>query len=116
MRSSENLKSDIVVVRDGEEALDFLLCRGVFQDSSLSHPVTLVFVGSEIAEGGGLEVLPEIKAKPETRAIPVVVMTSSGEERDVVECYKRGVNSYIQNLSTLRSSGRQSGPPVYIGW
>jgi CheY-like chemotaxis protein len=44
----------------------------------------------------GLEVLREIKAKPETRAIPVVVMTSSGEERDVVECYKLGVNSYIQ--------------------
>jgi CheY-like chemotaxis protein len=92
----ENLKNRVIVARDGEEALDFLFCRGVFQERSPHNPPKLVLLDLKLPKRGGLEVLREIKSKPETRAIPVVVMTSSGEERDVVESYKLGVNSYIQ--------------------
>ncbi len=92
----ENVKNQIVVARDGAEALDFLFCRGQFRDRSPNHPPNLVLLDLKLPKVSGLEVLREIKAKPETRAIPVVVMTSSGEERDVVDSYKLGVNSYIQ--------------------
>jgi two-component system, response regulator len=92
----ENVKNEVVVVRDGAEALDFLFCRGTFSDRSPNHPPKLVLLDLKLPKVNGLEVLREIKAKPETRAIPVVVLTSSGEERDVVDSYKLGVNSYIQ--------------------
>src|SRR5438105_1308109 len=72
----ENLKNQITVVRDGEEALDFLFCRGVFHDRSLSQPPKLVLLDLKLPKISGLEVLREIKARPETRPIPVVVMTS----------------------------------------
>jgi two-component system response regulator len=92
----ENVKNRIVVARDGAEALDFLFCRGEFRDRSPNHPPKLVLLDLKLPKVSGLEVLREIKTKPETRAIPVVVMTSSVEERDVVESYKLGVNSYVQ--------------------
>jgi CheY-like chemotaxis protein len=92
----ENVKNQIVVARDGAEALDFLFCRGAFSDRSANRPPKLVLLDLKLPKVSGLEVLREIKAKQETRAIPVVVMTSSGEERDVVDSYKLGVNSYIQ--------------------
>jgi two-component system response regulator len=92
----ENVKNEVVVVRDGAEALDFLFCRGTFSERSPNHPPKLVLLDLKLPKVNGLEVLREIKAKAETRAIPVVVLTSSGEERDVVESYKLGVNSYIQ--------------------
>jgi two-component system, response regulator len=92
----ENVKNQIVVARDGAEALDFLFCRGGFSDRSPNHPPKLVLLDLKLPKVSGLDVLREIKSKPETRAIPVVVMTSSGEERDVVDSYKLGVNSYIQ--------------------
>jgi CheY-like chemotaxis protein len=92
----ENVKNAVAVVRDGAEALDFLFCRGAFCDRSPNHPPKLVLLDLKLPKVTGLEVLREIKSKPETRAIPVVVMTSSGEERDLVDSYKLGVNSYIQ--------------------
>lgn len=92
----ENVKNQIVVAREGAEALDFLFCRGPFSNRSPNHPPKLVLLDLKLPKVSGLEVLREIKAKPETHAIPVVVMTSSGEERDVIDSYKLGVNSYIQ--------------------
>jgi two-component system, response regulator len=92
----ENVKNQIVVARDGAEALDFLFCRGEFSNRSLNHPPKLVLLDLKLPKVSGLDVLREIKSKPETRAIAVVVMTSSGEERDVIDSYKLGVNSYIQ--------------------
>lgn len=92
----EHLGNQIVVARDGAEALDFLFCRGAFSDRSSQHPPKLILLDLKLPKVNGLEVLREIKSKAETRPIPVVVMTSSGEERDVVESYKLGVNSYIQ--------------------
>jgi two-component system response regulator len=86
----------IEVARDGEEALDFLFCRGAFSGRSLNNPPKLVLLDLKLPKVDGLQVLREIKARPETRAIPVIALTSSKEERDLVEGYLLGVNSYIQ--------------------
>ena len=91
-----NLKNKIELARDGEEALDFLFCRGASSHRSMSNPPALVLLDLKLPKVDGLEVLREIRAHPETRAIPVVVLTSSREERDIVESYRLGVNSYIQ--------------------
>jgi two-component system response regulator len=89
-------KGGIEVVRDGEEALDFLFCRGAFAHRSLSNPPKLVLLDLKLPKVNGLQVLREIKARPETQAIPVIALTSSREEADLVECSRLGVNSYIQ--------------------
>jgi two-component system response regulator len=89
-------KVQIHVARDGEEALDFLFCRGTFEERSLSSPPKLVLLDLKLPKVDGLQVLRELKARPETRAIPVIALTSSKEERDLIESYRLGVNSYIQ--------------------
>lgn len=93
---SENLGNRIELVRDGEEALDFLFRRGAYTNRSPAHSLKLVLLDLKLPKVDGLQVLREIKASQECRAIPVVVLTSSGEQRDIVESYKLGVNSYIQ--------------------
>jgi two-component system, response regulator len=92
----EKLANSIFVVRDGEEALDFLFCRGAFTERSFDQPPKLVLLDLKMPKVNGLQVLKEIKSDPRTKSIPVVIMTSSGEERDLVESYNSGVNSYIQ--------------------
>ena len=92
----ENLCNHIHVARDGEEALDFLFCRGSYSDRSLDHPPKLVILDLKLPKVDGMEVLREIKKNVHTQAIPVTVLTSSKEDRDLVESYKLGVNSYIQ--------------------
>jgi two-component system response regulator len=89
-------KFRIEVVRDGEEALDFLFCRGVYEGRSLNHPPKLVLLDLKLPKVDGLQVLRELKARPETQSIPVIALTSSREERDLLESYRLGVNSYIQ--------------------
>ncbi len=90
------LGDTISVVRDGEEALDFLFCRGPFAHRSFDHPPKLVLLDLKLPKIDGLQVLKAIKGDPRTQPIPVVIMTSSREERDIVEGYRSGVNSYIQ--------------------
>jgi CheY-like chemotaxis protein len=90
------LANSIFVVRDGEEALDFLFCRGVFAGRTFDHPPKLVLLDLKMPKIGGLEVLKELKGDPRTKSIPVVIMTSSKEERDMIDSYNLGVNSYIQ--------------------
>jgi CheY-like chemotaxis protein len=92
----ENLANRIEVSRDGEEALDFLFCRGRYSDRSMNEQPRLVLLDLKLPKVDGLEVLRQIKGDPRTKAIPVVIMTSSREERDMVEGYKLGVNAYIQ--------------------
>ena len=121
-----NLANSIVVVRDGKEALDFLFCREAFSQRSLNHPPKLVLLDLELPKVDGLQVLKQLKNDSRTKAIPVVIMTSSDEERDLVAGYKLGVNSYIQkpvDFDQFRATVKTLGlywlvvnrPPVTIG-
>jgi CheY-like chemotaxis protein len=91
-----HLGNKIHVVRDGEEALDYLFCRGPYSQRNICGTPKVVFLDLKLPKVNGLEVLKELKADARTRPIPVVVMTSSREQRDMVEGYQLGVNSYIQ--------------------
>jgi len=92
----EGLANGIFVVRDGKEALDYLFCRDAFADRSFSHPPKLVLLDLKLPKIDGLQVLKQLKNDSRTKKIPVVILTSSSEERDLVEGYNLGVNSYIQ--------------------
>jgi two-component system response regulator len=92
----EKLANRIVVARDGEEALDFLFCRGTFAERSFEHPPKLVLLDLKLPKVDGMEVLKLVKSDPRTKNIPIVIMTSSKEERDLVSGYNLGANSYIQ--------------------
>lgn len=83
------------VVRDGAEALDYLFGKGDYAGRDCADRPKVVLLDLHLPKVDGLEVLQRIKADPRTRAIPVVVLTSSREERDLVESYRLGVNSYI---------------------
>jgi two-component system, response regulator len=91
-----NFANTVHVVRDGEEALDFLFCRGPHATRSFDQPPKVVLLDLKLPKVDGLEVLRALKGDPRTKAVPVVVMTSSKQQRDMVEGYKLGVNSYIQ--------------------
>jgi two-component system, response regulator len=93
---AENQHCRIEVVRDGEEALDYLLCRGPYATRSMDQPPNLVLLDLKLPKIGGLQVLRELKGEAGLACIPIIVLTSSGEHRDVSECYMLGVNSYIQ--------------------
>lgn len=86
----------IQVVQDGEQALDFLFCRGIYSERAPDHPPQLILLDLKLPKVDGLQVLREIKSRAETRPIPVVALTSSREEKDMVACYQLGVNSYVQ--------------------
>src|SRR5437773_6648822 len=108
----ENLASSIFMVRDGEEALDFLFCRNAFAKRSFVHPSKLVLLDLKLPKVDGIEVLKQIKADPRTKTIPVVIMTSSKEERDLVNGYSLGANSYIQkpvDFDQFRNTVKQVG-------
>jgi CheY-like chemotaxis protein len=92
----EKLANRIFVVRDGEEALDFLFCRGAQVHRTFDHPPKLVLLDLKLPKVDGLGVLKQIKSDSRTRNIPIVIMTSSKEERDLVSGYDLGANSYIQ--------------------
>jgi two-component system response regulator len=92
----ENLANKIFAVRDGEEALEFIFCRGPFRERSIEHPPKLILLDWKLPKVDGRQVLTQIKGDPRTRTIPVVVMTSSREERDLIDGYRLGANSYIQ--------------------
>ena len=89
-----NLANEVVVTRDGEEALDYLYCRGNFKTRSNDNPAVLL-LDLKLPKRDGLEVLQQIKSDEKLKMIPVVVLTSSHEERDVVASYKLGVNAYV---------------------
>jgi len=90
-----NLANHIEWLHDGAEALDFLFASGAYAGRDLNKLPRIILLDLKLPKVNGLEVLQQIKADARTRAIPVVVMTSSREERDIVESYKLGVNSYI---------------------
>lgn len=90
-----NLANNVLVVRDGAEALEFVFCTDRYADRQMSNGPRVILLDLKLPLVDGLDVLKRIKGDPRTRATPVVVMTSSREERDVVESYQLGVNSYI---------------------
>src|ERR1700688_3777656 len=89
-----NLANEVVVTRDSEEALDYLYCRGNFKTRSNGNPAVLL-LDLKLPKRDGLEVLQQIKSDENLKVIPVVVLTSSHEEKDVVASYKLGVNAYV---------------------
>ena len=89
-----NLANEVVVARDGEEALDYLFCREKFTTRSNENP-TVLLLDLKLPKIDGLEVLKQIKSDEKYSMIPVVVLTSSQEEKDMVASYKLGVNAYV---------------------
>ena len=89
-----NLANEVVVTRDGEEALDYLYCRGNFATRFNDNPAVLL-LDLKLPKVDGLEVLQQIRSDDKLRMIPVVVLTSSHEEKDMVASYKLGVNAYV---------------------
>jgi two-component system response regulator len=90
-----NLTNLIHVARDGEEALEFIFCEGPHGARRIEDSPKVVLLDLKLPKVDGLEVLKRIKSDPRTRSIPVVVLTSSKEQNDVLESYDLGVNSYI---------------------
>ena len=91
-----NLSNTIEVVRDGAEALEFIYATGAYADRKTKDAPKLILLDLKLPKVDGLEVLRRVKSDSSTMTIPVVVLTSSDAERDIVESYQLGVNSYIQ--------------------
>jgi CheY-like chemotaxis protein len=89
-----NLANEVIVTRNGEQALDYLYCRGEYKTRSSGNPAVML-LDLKLPKVDGLEVLKQIKSDGELRMIPVVVLTSSKEEKDMVASYKLGVNAYV---------------------
>jgi len=89
-----NLANEVVVTRDGEEALDYLYRRGKYATRSSDHPA-VILLDLKLPKIDGLEVLRQVKTDNSLKIIPVVVLTSSNEEKDLVSSYKLGVNAYV---------------------
>ena len=91
----KNLINRLLWVKDGAEALDFLFAKGEYSDRDPNDIPKLILLDLRMPKVDGLEVLQEIKDDERTKRIPVVILTSSKEDRDIVESYKLGVNSYV---------------------
>jgi CheY-like chemotaxis protein len=89
-----NLANEVVVTRDGEQALDYLYCRGEFSTRVNDNPAVML-LDLKLPKIDGLEVLRQIKSDERLKLIPVVVLTSSHEERDLIRSYRLGVNAYV---------------------
>ena len=92
--AEHHLANEVVVVRDGEEALDYLHRRGVYKLRGAGHPA-VVLLDLKLPKVDGLQVLKQMRADAELRIIPVVMLTSSREESDLVASYRSGVNAYV---------------------
>jgi CheY-like chemotaxis protein len=92
--ADHNLANEVVVTRDGQQALDYLYCRGEFNTRSSDNPAVML-LDLKLPKVGGLEILQQIKADERLKMIPVVVLTSSNEEKDMMRSYSLGVNAYV---------------------
>ena len=90
-----NLANRLITVEDGAEALDFLFCRGKYATRDVGHPPKVVLLDLKLPKVSGLEVLRALKQDEKTRAIPVVIVTSSREDPDIKTAYSLGANSYV---------------------
>ena len=90
-----NLANNLIHIDDGAEALDYIFSKGKYAANTVQSRPRLILLDLNLPKVGGLEILKQIKSDDRTKTIPVVVLTSSQEQRDVIESYKLGVNSYI---------------------
>jgi CheY-like chemotaxis protein len=90
-----NLADNVYVVKDGAEALDFILATGDYTERDIDNRPKVILLDLKLPKVDGLEILRRVKSDERTKVIPVVVLTSSREDKDLVESYKLGVNSYI---------------------
>jgi CheY-like chemotaxis protein len=104
-----NLSNRIQVARDGAEALDFIFCEGVFAARRITDAPRVILLDLKLPKVDGLSVLRRLKGDPRTRLIPVVVLTSSREQSDVVSSYHLGVNSYIVKPVNFESFAKAVG-------
>jgi two-component system response regulator len=91
-----NIVNDIIVARDGAEALDYIFATGKYEDRDIRDRPQVILLDLNLPKIGGLEVLRQIRGDPRTALSPVVILTSSKEEKDLVESYRLGANSYIR--------------------
>ncbi len=91
-----NVLNEIIVAHDGEEAVDYLLGKGLYKDRDTSIMPELIILDLKLPKIDGLEVLRQIRSNEKTKLLPVVILTSSNEEKDLIESYSLGANSYIQ--------------------
>jgi two-component system response regulator len=107
-----NIRNKVVIARDGAEALDYLFGTGAFTSRDPTARPSVVLLDLKLPKVDGLEVLRRVRANPRTRAQPIVMLTSSIEERDLMEAYNRGANSYIRkpvDFSQFVDAVRQLG-------
>ena len=90
-----NLANKLIHVKDGAEALDFIFAKGAFADRQIENKPKVILLDIKMPKVDGIEVLRQIKSNDVTKAIPVVIMTSSKEEQDIITSYNLGVNSYV---------------------
>ena len=119
-----NIANSIVVARDGVEAVDYLLGTGQYAGRDVSQKPQIVLLDLKLPKMDGIEVLRRIRANPGTETLPVVILTSSKEQSDVIEGYRNGCNSYVRkpvNFDEFLEAARQlglywlllnEGPPV----
>ena len=108
-----DIVNDVIVARDGVEALDYLFGSGAYDGRDTSLQPQLILLDLKLPKVGGLEVLQQLRADKRTKYVPVVILTSSKEQRDIVACFDNGANSYIrkpvdfeQFLSAVKQIGR----------
>lgn len=90
-----NLANKLIHVKDGAEALDFIFSKGVYSERNMDDKPKVILLDIKMPKVDGIEVLRQLKADEKTRSIPVVIMTSSKEEQDIITSYDIGVNSYV---------------------
>jgi two-component system response regulator len=90
-----NLANRLIHLKDGKEALDFIFAKGAFSDRQIENKPKVILLDIKMPKIDGIEVLRQIKANEITRTIPVVIMTSSKQEQDIITSYNLGVNSYV---------------------
>jgi two-component system, response regulator len=94
--NKSKVANTIVVVRDGAEALDYLFCMGAYVERDPLDLPQVILLDLKLPKVDGLEVLRRIRSEPRTRMLPIVILTSSKEERDIVDAYSGGANSYVR--------------------
>lgn len=104
--------NEIIVARDGVEALDFLMATGSYSDRNINEAPELILLDLKLPKVNGLEVLKRLRAESHTKYVPVVILTSSSEEQDIISSYDLGANSFVQkpvDFDEFLEAARQLG-------